>query len=242
MSYAMEHPIAIRASESARAAFIRRTYAHLAGAILAFVCIEFAIFGLVPQESLQDLVRSMMGGWSWLIVLGAFMLVGWIANAWAQSDVSPGLQYLGLALYVVAEAIIFVPLLYIATYVMHDDPNIIPTAGILTLSIFAALTTIVLTTRKDFSFLGPILCLVGFLAMGVIVACLFIPGAIGSMGLWFSFAMVALAGGYILYYTSNVLHHYRTDQHVAAALALFAAVALLFWYILQIVMSLSDRR
>ena len=57
------------------------------------------------------------------------------------------------------------------------------------------------------------------------------------IGLLFSGAMVVLAGGYTLYYTSNVLHHYRTDQHVAASLALFSAVALMFWYILRIFMS-----
>ena len=55
----------------------------------------------------------------------------------------------------------------------------------------------------------------------------------------FSYAMIALACGYILYDTSNVLHNYRTDQYVAAALALFAAVMLLFWYVLRI---LLDRR
>jgi hypothetical protein len=58
-----------------------------------------------------------------------------------------------------------------------------------------------------------------------------------SLGIWFVWAMIVAACGYILYYTSNVLHHYRTDQHVAAALALFASVALLFWYVIQIFMS-----
>jgi FtsH-binding integral membrane protein len=46
--------------------------------------------------------------------------------------------------------------------------------------------------------------------------------------------MVAFAGAAILYDTSNILHRYRTDQHVAASLSLFASVALLFWYILSI--------
>jgi hypothetical protein len=32
---------------------------------------------------------------------------------------------------------------------------------------------------------------------------------------------------------------YCPDQHIAAALALFAAVALMFWYVLHIVMSLA---
>jgi hypothetical protein len=58
-----------------------------------------------------------------------------------------------------------------------------------------------------------------------------------NLGVWFVWAMIVLASGYILYDTSNVLHRYRTDQHVAAALALFASVALLFWYVIQIFMS-----
>jgi len=43
-----------------------------------------------------------------------------------------------------------------------------------------------------------------------------------------------------LFYTSNVLHHYRISQHVAAALALFASVMTLFWYVLQIFLSRSS--
>jgi FtsH-binding integral membrane protein len=36
------------------------------------------------------------------------------------------------------------------------------------------------------------------------------------------------------------MHEYRVGQHVAASLALFASVALLFWYILQLLMSSRD--
>ena len=61
-----------------------------------------------------------------------------------------------------------------------------------------------------------------------------------TLGLWFSGLMVMLASGYILYDTSNVMLHYRTDQHVAASLALFASVALLFWYVLRIFMALRE--
>ncbi len=75
--------------------------------------------------------------------------------------------------------------------------------------------------------------------MGLIVCSFFIQGM--PMGIWFSGAMVVLAAGYILYDTSNILHKYRTDQHVAASLALFASVAILFWYILRIMISLSSR-
>jgi FtsH-binding integral membrane protein len=56
-----------------------------------------------------------------------------------------------------------------------------------------------------------------------------------GLGLWFSVAMVVVAAAAILYHTSAILRTYRTDQHVAAALALFADVALLFYYVLRIV-------
>ena len=53
--------------------------------------------------------------------------------------------------------------------------------------------------------------------------------------------MIGLMSGWILYDTSNILHHYPTDMHVAAALELFADIALLFWYIIQLVMEMSSR-
>jgi FtsH-binding integral membrane protein len=217
-----------------RVGFIRRTYAHLGGAIAAFVLLEYLLFQMPLHK---QLVAAMAGTrYGWLVVLGLFMVAGWLAEKWARSDVSPGLQYMGLGLYVIAQAIIFLPLLYVAAY--YSDPSVIPTAALLTLTVFAGLTGTVFITRKDFTFLGKALSLGGFAALGIIVAGILFGF---SLGLWFSAAMVLLAAGYVLYYTSGVLYHYRTHQHVAAALALFAAIALLFWYILRLVMALSSR-
>lgn len=234
MSYGYEYGVVARAASSDRALFIRRTYAHLAGAILAFMGIEALLLNVVGGDKVLGLLgRSQMG---WLLVMVAFIAAGYIARVWAHSNSSPVMQYLGLGLYVVAEAVIFLPLLYLATRL--TDPKIIPTAAIMTLSVFGGLTLAVFVTRKDYSFLRPILCVSSLIALGVILAaCLF--GF--NLGLLFSFAIVALASGYILYDTSNVMLHYRTDQHVGAALELFASVALLFWYILRIVMSVSSR-
>jgi FtsH-binding integral membrane protein len=145
------------------------------------------------------------------------------------------MQYAGLMLYVVAEAIFFVPLLWMAQ--QYGGPNVIATAGVITLVIFGGLTATVFLTGADFSFLRSALMLGGFAAIGLILC-----GALFGfdLGVFFSVAMVVFAGGYILYDTSNVLHHYRTHQYVAASLALFASVALLFWYVLRIVMSSRD--
>jgi FtsH-binding integral membrane protein len=237
MSYGYDYAVAARAASSDRALFIRRTYAHLAGAILAFMGIEALLLNVMSEATQAQVLRLMVGGYGWLVVMLAFMAASWLAQTWAQSDTSPGMQYVGLGLYVVAEAIIFLPLLIIATHLV--DKTVIPTAGILTLAVFGGLTLSVFVTKKDYSFLRPILCVGSLIALGVIVASILIGGF--SLGLIFSFAMVALMSGYILYYTSQVMLHYRTDQHVAAALALFAAVATLFWYILRIVMAASSR-
>ena len=178
------------------------------------------------------LAARMVGGWGWLLVLGAFMAVSWIARMWATSSTSVPMQYAGLALYVVAEAVILLPMLYICIEVL-GDPMIPIMAAAVTVMCTIGITAFVFTTRVDLAGWGKYLAMAGILAMCLIVAGIFTGF---SLGLWFSGLMVALACGYILYDTSNVLHHYHTSQHVAASLSLFASVALLFWYVLQIFM------
>jgi hypothetical protein len=226
--------IAAQAEQSERVAFLQRTYLHLAGAIIAFGLIELMIFGLVGSERLEPLLAPLFQKWTWLLVVGAFMGVSWLAEYWATSGASRSMQYAGLSLYVVAEALIFVPLLWIAGKFF---PGAIESAGISTIVIFLGLTAIVLGTKADFSFLRYALYLGGLAAMAAILASIFLGF---DLGIWFSIAMVVLVAGMILFQTSNMLHHYRTDQHVAAALGLFASVATLFWYLIQIFMRSDD--
>jgi len=232
--YASFGDIVARSPAAERSTFIRKTYIHLTAAVYAFAAVAYAIFQMVDVDALM--VKYTAIPYAHFMMLGGFMLVSWIANSWAQSNASRGMQYAGLMLYVVADAVFFVPLLWMAQ--QYAGPtNIIATAGVITLVIFGGLTAIVFLTGADFSFLRTALMLGGFGAIGLIV-CGMIFGF--DLGVFFSVAMVVFAGGYILYDTSNVLHHYRTDQYVAAALALFASVALLFWYVLRIVMSSRD--
>jgi FtsH-binding integral membrane protein len=216
-----------------RAAFIRKTYLHLAGAVAAFIGI---LAFLMVSGIGAALAQTMLGGqWSWLLVLLAFMGVSMLANWWANSQTSKAMQYLGLALYTVAEAIIFVPLLFLAQY--KAGGGVILEAGIVAIGLFLGLSAVVFLTRKDFSFLGPILMIGGFVALAAIFAAIMFGF---SLGVFFAWIMVAFAGASILYETSNVMHRYNTNQHVAASLALFASIALLFWYILQIFMGSRD--
>ena len=227
-----EYTMADQASNEARGQFITRTYIHLFGAIAAFIAVEAVVLSLPITGQLVEMMAA--SRYSWLAVLGAFMAVSWVANYWAHSGANVSTQYFGLGLYVVAEALIFAPLLYIAAN--FGPVGVIPSAAILTGCAFTGLTSIVYFTRKNFSFLGPFLGMLSLGALGLIV-CSILFGF--NLGILFSGVMIVLAGGYILYTTSNILHEYRTDQYVAASLALFAAVALLFWYILRFMMSMS---
>jgi FtsH-binding integral membrane protein len=219
------------ADVDARVGFIRRTYAHLFGAIMAFVAVSFGLMQMPFTESMV-LWLFAQGGWAWLVVLGGFGLIGFAADHFAHKVESRPLQYLGLGVYVVAEAIIFTPMYFLA----QGQPGVLPAAALITAVLFAGLTVSVFITKKDFSFLRTGLVAASFMSIGVIVGGV----AFGfSLGLWFSALMVLIAGGSILYYTSRVMNDYRTDQHVAASLSLFSAVALLFWYVLRIVMAFT---
>ena len=212
-----------------RAAFIRKTYLLLAAAVFAFIAVEEFFFSTGIAEVIASLIFS-GGSIGWLVVLGLFMGISFLANRWAVSETSQAVQYMGLGIFIIAEAVIFVPLLVVAAY-YSGDGSVIAKAGIISLGLFAGLTFTVLVTRTDFSWLAPILAIGGFAALGFIVASALFGFTLGNV---FAFIMVAFAGTSILYQTSNVLHHFNTKQHVAAALTLFASVALLFWYILSI--------
>ena len=175
------------------------------------------------------------GKWVWLLILGGFWLGSILASKWTQAQ-DKNTQYMGLGLYVLLEAVIFMPIIFLAMY-FTDGTAILSQAGIITLALFGGLTAVVFLTRVDFSFLRSILVIGGFVALGLIVA-----GAIVGfdLGLWFSVAMVALAAGGILYETYNIKNVYSTDQYVGAALQLFSSIMLLFWYILRILMSRRD--
>jgi FtsH-binding integral membrane protein len=227
-----EYTLADQASVDERSSFIVKTYVHLLGAIIAFIAIEAVLLSLPFAGQMAGAMIFGLNGYSWLLVLGGFMAVSYVANRWAVSATSLSTQYMGLGLYVVAEAIIFLPLLYVAAN--FGGPGVIPSAAVATVGMFSALTVFVFFTRKNFSFLGPFLGVAGMVALGVIV-CSILFGF--NLGVLFTVLMIGFACAYILYSTSNILHEYHIGQHVAASLALFASVALLFWYVLRLFMS-----
>jgi FtsH-binding integral membrane protein len=213
------------AIDSAKLAFIRRTYLHLLAAVLALVGFEVYLF---RSEAALTIAQAMLST-SWLVILGGFMVVGWLARRVAHGSESRPLQYAALAGYVVAQGLLLTPLLIVAH--IKAGGGVIGSAAFATVLGFAGLTAIVFTTKHDFSFLGALLKWGGFCAVGLIVASVTFGFTLGTA---FSAAMVTLAGAAILYDTSNILHHYPHDKYVGAALELFASVVMLFWYLLRL--------
>lgn len=218
-------PVA-EATVAERSEFIWKCYAHVVGAILAFAAIEVYFF----QSGIAAAIAQPMLN-NWLLVIGGFMLVGWGATHVAHKLESTLAQYAAFALFVVAEALIFAPLLFVADYYA---PGAIESAAGVTLLGSVALIATAMITRKDFSFLRGMLVWIGMLALVAIVAAVLFKFELGT---WFSVAMIGFAGAAVLYDTSNIMHHYPSDRYVAAAMALFASIALMFWYVLRLFMN-----
>lgn len=212
-----------------KASFYKKTYLHVALAILAFASVETVLLQTVPAEYVYLMVGQQ---YSWLLVLGIFWLASFLANKWSLSK-SKSIQYMGLALYTLLQAIIFLPMMYMAM-AYPDTGELILQAATLTIAMFAGISAVAFTSKRDFSFLRNIITIGGFIAIGLIVAGMIFGF---DLGLWFSVGMVILASATILYQTSKLKDSYSTDQYVGASLQLFASIMLLFWYILRILMS-----
>jgi len=214
------------ASVEDRSDFIWKCYAHVVGAILAFAAIEVYFF----QSGIAERIAGPMLN-NWWMVLGVFILAGWGATHVAHRVQSINAQYAAFAAFIVLEALIFAPMLFIASI---RAPGIIDSAAGVTILGCVGLIGTVMVTRKDFSFLRGMLVWLFFLALAAIVGSLIFGFELGT---WFSVAMIGFAGAAVLYDTSNILHHYPQDKYVAASMQLFASIAMMFWYILRLFMS-----
>src|SRR5262245_32930309 len=137
-SYPQPIPV-IQLDEQSRGTFVSRTYTHLFCAISAFTLIEIFLF----KSGLAATISNALTSVSWLVVLGGFVVVSWLASRTAHMAASKAAQYAALAGFVVAEAIIFVPLLFLAN---HAAPGAITSAAAVTFVGFVALSLVAFYT------------------------------------------------------------------------------------------------
>jgi FtsH-binding integral membrane protein len=134
-------------SDVDRVAFYKKTYAHVAGGVLAFILFEYL---LLQSDAIVNFTMSMTQGYRWLIMLGGFMFITNYAEKMALKSGDRNKQYLAFGLYILAEAFIFVPLIYIAAFYMESGPEILNQAAIVTLALFTGLSAVVFLTKKRF--------------------------------------------------------------------------------------------
>ncbi len=131
------------AALEARIGFIRRVYGHLLGATLLFIAAA-ALFVNTPAIY-EPLFRVLTMRWGGLLLMVGFMAASGIAQSMATNGSSRGVQYAGLGLYAIAEALIFTPLLLYAS--IRAGSEVIMQAGTVTLIIFGGLSAVVMLTR-----------------------------------------------------------------------------------------------
>jgi FtsH-binding integral membrane protein len=220
------------ADEQTRSEFVVRVYQHLLAAVVVFAALETLLINLGVAEKIYDLVATSGGGW--LLVIGGFMVVSWMATNAAHDILNPSRQYAGLFGLAAAESLIFAPFLHYIFRIQGDGATTVGAAAVITALGFAGLTVVAFTTRKDLSFMRPMLLWGGICAL-VLIAGALLFGL--ELGVWFSVAMIALAGGSILYQTQMIMRRYPAEAYVGAAVQLFASVMMLFWYVLRLVSS-----
>lgn len=153
---------------------------------------------------------------------GLFFLTARLANsAWGLLSVFALTGFMGYTLGPVLNR----------TLAMDGGGMIVAMALGSTAAVFLALSAWVLTTRKDFRFLG------GFLFAGMIVAILaglaayFL--AMPGLALAVSAAVALLAAGLILYETSNIVHGGETN-YIMATVGLYVSIYNLFTSLLSL--------
>ncbi len=219
-------PVGLQSAE-VRTAFMGRVYARLVAGVAAFVLIELYLFTSGLAVAITEFVFST----SWLLILGGFMVVSWLANSVALRATTPGSQWGGYLLLVAANALIFAPMLVIAEV---QVPGTVAAAGQYSIAGFVILSVIAHRSARDFTWLGATLRWFGVLALVAIVIAVVTGSALGT---WFSLAMIGFAGAAILYETQVILRETPPGRETVAAMALFSSLALMFWYVLRLLMS-----
>jgi FtsH-binding integral membrane protein len=217
-----------------RTTFLKKTFLHLAGSILLFLGLSL----LIVKTVIGSIVVSIMFGGTIQILITMALFVGasFLAQSWSRNATSKPLQYTGLILYIGLEALIFTPLLLLAEAVAGFQ--LVGYAGLITLMLAGSLILFTLINKVDFTFLNGFMFVAGIIIIGIVFGAI-IFGL--NLGVWFSALMVGFASIAILKDTSDIQRHYRPDQYIAACLSLFASIALLFYYILRIILSFTSQ-
>ena len=170
-----------------------------------------------------------------LLTLGGYMALLFLTSKFSNS----ALGILFIFAFTGFMGLTLGPILNMYLHAFANGQQLIMTALGGTGVIFLGLSGYVLTTKKDFSFMG------GFLMVGILVA--FLAGigaivfAIPALSLAVSAMFILLMSGMILYQTSEIIHGGETN-YILATISLYVSIYNLFLSLLQILGSFGGNR
>lgn len=214
-------------SDRERAVFLSTVYRRLVLAVALFAGGQWLMFSSGFAYSWTSSVMSS----SWLLILGGFMVVSWLSNRVLWGATSPSGQWAGLGALVAANVLIFSPMLVVAEIYA---PGAIADAAVYALVGFVTLSVVAVRSSRDFLWFRVWLQWAGLSALALIVVAVLFGLSLGD---WFSVAMIGLASASILFETQSMLRQMPPGRETAVAASLFSSLALLFWYVLRLVMS-----
>ncbi|MFQ5843917.1 MAG: Bax inhibitor-1 family protein [Planctomycetota bacterium] len=221
MAWPQQGGFAIDAAVNERLGFLRRTY----GALLVQLCLTGAATSVVVKANLVT-----PSTWP-IVLIGGLIGILFVVPRLIQPSASKATQWMGAGLVIGFFGFSLAPLVLVA------PPGVLLQAFILTAAAFTGLTLYVVTTRKDFSAWGGALWMIFLVLFGIGVLAMFGGFALGN---WYSIAIVLLFSGFILYDTSNILHRFPVNAHMAASVTLLIDFVILFKYIAILLMSARD--
>ena len=123
------------------------------------------------------------------------------------------------------------------SYYMAVNPNIVMLAMGGTGAIFLGLSGYALTTRKDFNFMGGFIFVGMLVAIGAMIANMFL--VIPALALAISAVVIMIMSGFILYQTSAMINGGETN-YISATAGLFLSILNIFTSLLHILGAFGD--
>lgn len=193
--------------------------------------LTFLFSALTAYLSLTSNARPMNPLFFIVGIYGLMFLTNALKNSvWGLVSVFAFTGFLGYSLG---------PILNLYIHGFSNGTQIVTTALGGTGLIFFALSSYVLTTRKDFSYMGGFLFVAVMLAFLAMIANIFFQ--IPALSLGISAAFVLISSGLILFQTSEIIHGGETN-YISATISLFVSIYNLFLSLLQLLGAFAGDR
>jgi len=213
----------VRSRTTARLS-ISGVYARLLLGVAVFVA---ALTWLVERGAGDQLADHLADHPTHLAILGGFLLLSWMAPRWLRTIRTQAGQW---ALYLAVIAVNTLLFLTPVTLAERHQPGTLVQLGGVTLAAFVALTALATALpgrfrawRRQLNWLG-LATLAAFLAARA--------GGV-TLGVWYSLALIALAGAAILSDTQRI-RTWPAGRETAAALRLFSSLTTVLWHLLRL--------